>query len=183
MTQVHAEIHDFVGEEAGVPNLSQLVEKDSSNNHEIMCMDTTQTDIISGLDISSGPMRFSKLKDNRWEPYPERQKQRLEEQNTRRAILVQKEMLRCGLSLNSPNFDVHRSDVDNKVEKVTGSLPIKSKQDLVMEYMEAQDKLESYEAELEKIRVYRKEIKKLTEENDHLLKENQKLICILSDVD
>lgn len=244
MTQVEVGFSDLqfdiVGNDAGMPKMSQFFDKDNSD-HEIMCMDTTQTDIISGLDNSSGPIRFSILKDTRWKPYSEREKQRLEEQNTRRAILVQKELLRCGLILspyNVPNFDVHRSDVEeNKVigschresltdvaerlriscdseEKIDEDDKFccedskkqyvgKSNPDLVLEYVEAEEKLEELQnslelakfhnqlsnktfdlaQELEKIRVYRKEIEKLTQENNHLLNENRKLYSILSDAD
>lgn len=249
MTQVEVGFSDLqfdiVGKDGGMSNMSQFFDKENSD-HEIMCMDTAQTD-ISGLDDSSGPIRFSILKDTRWKPYSEREKQRLEEQNTRRAILVQKELLRCGLILspyNVPHFDVHRSDVDEEENKVISSchresltdvaerLRIscdseekiddeddkslkfgcddskkqyigKSNPDLVLEYIEAEEKLEelqnslqlakfhnqmserkfNIDEELEKIRVYRKEIENLSRKNNLLLNENRKLYSILSDAD
>ncbi|KAG8191916.1 hypothetical protein JTE90_007716 [Oedothorax gibbosus] len=234
-------------DESDIPDMSQPVDKGNSisvNNFEITSMSTSQaSDIFSGPINSSGPSRLSLFRDSRFKPYSERDRQRLEEQNSRRAILAQKELLRCGLSLSPscvPHFDDYRSDV-GEVENIIGSkrrrdisisscedlnlnspedeekpfLLIstdvaekyagKSNLDLVKEYMEAEDKLEELdnkinstrlnnmlirktswfdvEAEMEKIRVFRKEIEKLTEENNHLLVENQKLNSILSDPD
>lgn len=113
-----------VGDDADFQDMSQLIDKGNSSNYnnEISSKSSSQTDAFAGHNNSFGPIRPSILKDNRWKPYSERDRQRLEEQNSRRAILAQKELLRCGLSLSPscvPHFDDHRSDCD-EVEKMIG---------------------------------------------------------------